>query len=424
MLYVYLINQLNMSEIKKAWLILTVMLYVVYISIMWKWGHDDMNFWMGWSQYMFHNGFTKIYDMEGCNYLPAYLYFILFHVKIQGTLTNIQDNLYSIKFYTLLFDFLGAYAAVWFVKDEYKKIFYFFFLLFNIAYIYNTALWGQVDAIFSFWGFAAIVAAIERKLIVSVLFLVIALNFKLQALVFIPVVGLLLLPHLLSKEGIKKTVYAVCICAVLQFLILFPFIIKGRLHQVIAVVKDAVDHYPYPAVGSFNFWVWMMPKDTNIGMIIDSQHFFISSYKHVGSFLLMGAAFIAVFPLMKFEYLKYFRKAEIVFPLEKIFLVSSLIPLVFFYFNTQMHERYSHPALISLAAYAFCTKRFFPLILGSVAYFLNMEKIFHYLSWTNYNTLIFEPRFVAVLYLSLILYLYYLLYSKPTDGEAYNFRMI
>jgi Gpi18-like mannosyltransferase len=385
---------------------------------MWKWGHEDMYFWRDWSLYMKVNGLTKIYDY-GVDYLPAYIYFLYFHVKVQVTPENIQDNLYTLKFFTLIFDMLGALLAVWYVKDELKKTFFYFFLVFNVAYIYNTVFWGQVDAIFTFWGFAAIIAAIERKLVWSILFLLISLNFKLQALVFIPVVGLLLLPQIFSKQGIRKLVIAVCVGALLQFAILLPFIIKGKMGLVWQVVTSSVGRYPYPAIGAFNLWSWFVDDAPFTRTVKDSEHFFIGTYKQTGTFLFLTSIFFSVLPLVIHLYKKYVKGIGIQFPLEKIFLISSLVPLGFYFFNTQMHERYSHPALISLAAYTFCTRRYFPLVLGSLAYFLNMEKIMRYLAWTNYNTLIWDPKFVAGLYFLLIVWLYYLLYTKPTEGSLY-----
>jgi len=82
-----------------------------------------------------------------------------------------------------------------------------------------------------------------------------------------------------------------------------------------------------------------------------------------------------------------------------------------------MHERYFHPALISLAAYTFLTNNYFPFVLGSVAYFLNLEKIMCSLALTNYKTLIFHPVFIALLFLLLIVYLFYRLYASRQFDE-------
>lgn len=419
----------GLSELKKQWLLLAAMLYVAFVLLMHKWGHQgDMMFWMDWSKYIYNNGFTHVYDNPSCNYLPAYLYFLVFHVKLQGNLTDIQDNLYTIKYYTFIFDMLGAYLAVWFVKDDVKKIFYFLILLFNVAYIYNTAFWTQVDAIFTFFGFASLILALEKKSVLSVLFLLIALNFKLQALVFIPVVGLVLMPQFLNKNGIKKIILSVILIAIVQVTILLPFILTNRLHQVIHVITDSVGHYPYPTVGAFNLWSLLLPSATDESVIIkDSNTFFVTSYKNFGSMMFFVATIISVFPLLQYLYQKYLKRQEALqFEVSKVFLISSLVALSFFYFNTEMHERYAHPAIISLATYAFCSKRFFAFALGSIAYFLNLESICWYLNLhveTYKHFFIFQPIFVSVLYLFLIGNMFYQLYSGRLQNEQLEYSI-
>jgi Gpi18-like mannosyltransferase len=413
----------NISEIKKQWIILISMLYVAFVFLMHKWGHQgDMEFWIDWSKYIFNHGFTNVYDNPECNYLPAYLYVLRFHAKIQGSLQDIQDNMYTIKYYTFIFDVAGAYLAVWFVKDNTKKLFYFLMLMFNVAYIYNTTLWGQVDAIFTFFGFAAIVLAIEKKTIFSALSLLIALNFKLQALVFIPIVGLILLPQLFSKEGLKKIVIAVLIGVCLQIIILWPFIISGRVYQVLNVITTSVDKYPYPAVGAFNLWTLLLFNRTIEGMydITDAVKFGFLTYKQIGSILFFLATFLAVFPLIKHLYLKYFKQGKSTFALSKIFLIAALVAMNFYFLNTQMHERYFHPAMISLAAYAFYSGRFFPFILASIAYFINLERICWYLAMHNdvyMKSFFMDSRFVAALYLVLFFMMFYSLYSKMETSK-------
>jgi hypothetical protein len=127
--------------------------------------------------------------------------------------------------------------------------------------------------------------------------------------------------------------------------------------------------------------------------------------------------FLIVFPLLKKYFEHYVKGMRLDFPLEKVFLLSALTASVFFYFNTQMHERYFHPALVSLAAYTFLTSNYFPFVLGSIAYFLNMERILQSLALTNYRTLIFHPVFIAVLFACLIIYLFYRLYSSRQFSE-------
>ncbi len=406
------------SENTKKWFVLLGIIYLAFIMLMHKWGHQgDMTFWMDWSKYMYNHGFTHIYDNESCNYLPAYLYFLLLHVKMQGNLTDIQDNLYTIKYYTFFFDIAAAYLAVWFIKEESKKLFCFLILLFNIAFFYNTAIWGQVDAIFTFFGFAALVLAIEKKIIFSVISLLLALNFKLQALVFIPVVGLVLLPQLFSKEGFSKFLISLFLVFIIEALILLPFIVTGRLNQVMNVVLGAVGHYPYPTVGAFNMWSLVLYNTSIEGMLglSDAIKFAGLTYQQIGRILFFSSSLIAIFPLMQYAYKKYVNPEEAPYLLSNIFLIAALVVLSFYYFNTQMHERYVHPAIILLAVYGFLSNRYFPLLGCSIAYFLNMERITWYLALhkdTYMTSILFEPKLIASFYLIIILYLFYLLYGK------------
>lgn len=412
-----------LKEERKRWYILIATLYIAYVFTMHKWGHQgDMLFWLNWSKYIFEHGFTHVYDNKECNYLPAYLYVLWGHVKLQGNTVDIGDNLYTIKFFTLIFDVAAAVLSVRFVKELKDKTYYFLLLMFNVAYIYNTVFWGQVDAIFTFWGFAALLLAIEQRVEWSILCLTIALNFKLQALVFIPVVGALLLPNFLTLKGMKKFLLAIIISFFIQIIILLPFILSGRLGQVWHVIIDSVGHYPFPTVGAFNLWTILLPNVSIEGMykISDETKIGFLSYKQIGQFLFISTVLVSLYPLVNYLVKKYLKKNYSVFPIKNVFLIAALTSLNFYFFNTEMHERYSHPALVCLAAYAFLSKRFLPLILGSISYFLNMERICWYLNLHNdtyENGFLFKPRLIAGLYLILILLLYFLLYKKEKVKE-------
>ncbi|HQV78871.1 MAG TPA: hypothetical protein PLJ42_07355 [Chitinophagales bacterium] len=414
--------KIQFTEIMKWWLLLAIMLFIMYSSMMWKWGHQgDMLFWLNWSNYIFKNGFTNIYN-SGCNYQPAYLYFLYLHTKIQGNLTDIQDNLYTLKYYTLIFDFLAAFFAVWFVKVEIKKVFYFFFLMFNVAFLYNTAFWAQVDSIYTCFGLIAIVAAIERKIIWSCIAIGIALNFKLQALVFIPIVGLILLPQILSKDGLTKFVIGLFLAAGISILILMPFLLQGKIHQVFSVISHSVDFYPFPTLGAFNIWSIFLPNVSIDGMyqLTDETKFMFLTYKQIGFFLFFSAVFSTLFSYLIFLKKKLLDKISIEYETKNIFLMASLVSINFYFLNTQMHERYVHPAIVLMATYSFLSKRYVPFILLSIAYFLNLERICWYLNLhhdTYMNGFIFKPRLIAGIYLITILWSYYNLYFDKTKIE-------
>lgn len=172
---------------------------------------------------------------------------------------------------------------------------------------------------------------------------------------------------------------------------------------------------------AFNLWSLLLPNTTIEGMysLNDATKFGFFSYKQIGLLLFLMMTLISIYPLVKTLFKKHINKESLQFPLQNIFLISALVSLSFYFFNTQMHERYMHSAVILLAAYAFISKRFFPLILCSLAYFLNIERICWYLNLHNetyMNSFIFNPKLVASLYLILIGMLFYLLYAKQDEA--------
>ncbi|HUH74854.1 MAG TPA: hypothetical protein VLZ75_10690 [Chitinophagales bacterium] len=414
----------NFQFTKVHLFLIALLFYFAYVILMWKWGHQgDMTFWLDWSNLISEKGFTSIYDDGRVNYFPAYLYFLKFHTWIQGNPTDVQDNLYTIKYYTFVFDILGAFAAIWFIKDINKKIYCFLLMMLNVAYIYNTALWGQVDAIFSFWGFLAIILALEKRPVLSVVSLLLALNFKLQAVVFIPVIGLLLLPQYL--ENYKRFLYAIVSIILLQVLIISPFLFSGKINQVLDVLNSLVGFYPSPSLGAFNIWFLLMPNVDVEGMLLlsDEAIFGFLTLKQWGLLMFVIAVIISLLPFIKAYNEKYRMKKDFYIPLKQVFLSMALIALSFYFFNTQMHERYAHPVLLSLATYSILSWNWKPMILFSIAYGMNLERINWYLHLHHETYLhhwILGEKLIASIYLITLVYMFYLLIKEIKTSKSQN----
>ena len=71
-----------------------------------------------------------------------------------------------------------------------------------------------------------------------------------------------------------------------------------------------------------------------------------------------------------------------------------------------MHERYSHPIIICSFMYGLVSRKYDLYILSSLAYFLNLEKVMRFFN-LQYQTLIFEPRFIATLFAIIIVIAFY-----------------
>jgi Gpi18-like mannosyltransferase len=370
----------------------------------------DISCWISWARYSFQNGLKNIYKSD-TDYLPLYHYILFIYGKIQGSVDGITSNIHYLKLLTLLFEFSSTLVLVKLLEEKfrntYKSILFSLFYFLNIAFLYNCLIWGQVDGIMTFFVFASIISGYYKKLILSMICFMLALNLKIQSIIFFPIIIVILIP--LIKRSYLKFLLSIIVTLIIQFLILLPFIWVGDLSKLLNVVFGSVGKYPFVSMNAYNIWYLFL--DGDLMKIQDSVMFIGLSFKNWGLVLFFTASFFALYHFIKSIFLYFVKKQTIEYSLKKLLISSSLIPLLFFFLNTQMHERYSHPAFIFLTAYSLLNNRPFLLFLASLAYFLNMEDVLRFFQTNNYQTLIFTPWFIASLYLIIIIWLFIDLYE-------------
>jgi len=192
-------------------------------------------------------------------------------------------------------------------------------------------------------------------------------------------------------------------------LIILPFLLSGQLPRLFSIIIKSFGRYPFVSLNAYNFWHWMLNGD--LAQIPDSTEFMSISYKKWGLFLFFASSFLALLPLLRSTYYSIFKKSSEIISQEKILLICALIPLLFFFFNTQMHERYSHPALIFLVTYSILSKNYFPTLIVCAAYLLNLEDVYRFLKLDNYGIFLFKKQFIAAVYFLGTLILYFKLYN-------------
>jgi|GWRWMinimDraft_12_1066020.scaffolds.fasta_scaffold02943_2 Gpi18-like mannosyltransferase len=398
--------------------LLILILFVAFMPDSGPGGFDKICF-TSWSNYIFANGLQNIYKF-GIDYLPIFQYILFLYGKTQGTAENVVLNINSLKYVTLLFDVFSAYLVYSFVKTKYKTKESAFlatlFILLNIAYFYNNVIYGQVDGIYTCMVFISLLYGLKKKISLSVFFIVLAINFKLQAIIFLPLIGLLIFPEIWNNLSFKNIIIWLTPVFILQILILLPFIISGDLLILLKVVKSSMGKYPKVSMGAFNVW-YLFFEDPN--QIFDKQGVFGRSYNKYGLLAFSISLFFTIWLLIKQTFIILKGKKYNSIPTEKIILMATLTPLVFFYFNTQMHSRYIHPAILFGGVYALYTKRPLAFVLLSIAYFLNIENGSKLLKSdiTPYTYFFFQPLFVSCIFVIAIIVLLYELYRKPKDVE-------
>jgi Gpi18-like mannosyltransferase len=381
----------------------------------------DMFCWKEWTKFIFDNGLQNAYR-SGTDYMPLMQYFMYGFGLIQGSIENIEKNINYIKIIPIVFDFLGGFILLKIIE---KKIYaagerfnnsLFFFL--NIAIFYNALFWGQVDGVLSTLVFTSIYFAIEKKLSLAYLFLVIAVNFKLQAIIFIPVLVFLTLPDLISFKTGHRAIIIIALIISVQLIILLPFILNNDLLLVIKAVRESFSKYPVISMNSAGVWNLFIPGD--LSHTPDSILFLGIKLKTWGLVMFFMTSFVALLPLIKVCLHQLTGKQTFTVPLNKVFIICGLIPLLFSYLNTEMHERYLHPALIFLVTYSIISRNFVPTILICLAYTLNLEHAIQVLHLKTYGTLPFSRIFLAIIYLICII----LLFNKLYDSKILDFRSL
>jgi len=385
-------------------------IYIALVVLMPHNGHwGDMECWKNWSSYIFNNGLENIY-FSGTDYPPLYHYILSFFASTKENEALIRDYIYELKYITLLFEFGSIFLLFKYITKEHRLIFFIFILL-NPGFLYNNFIWGQVDGILAFLLLACVISLINRKNTLALLLFVLAINFKMQSIIYFPLVLFMLIYNISDFKGIKYSLYVLLAVAALQLLIIAPFITSDSTHKVLDVFINSVDKYPFLSMNAYNFWYWMFDIESII--IIDNGTWMNVTYKSWGLLAFFLSSIAALLPLFLICISNIFDKGvHSIKNLDLVFANAALITILFFFLNTQMHERYSHYALIFLAAYFAVTNNYFPFLLASFAYFLNMEGVLHMFNFPNYKVLLFNPNFIAGTYLSLILLLYYLIYKN------------
>lgn len=393
-----------------------LLLFVLLVIIMpHRHSETDFEFWTNWAVAIHRYGLLNVYETSNCDYHPIFLYVLYLYDLIQGSEQLIIANINHIKIFGLIFDFLPIVVLCAFRQKLVTERIPWLFLLLNIAYLFNSMIWGQVDSVHTNLCFLALLVAFANPVLSGFLF-AFALGTKLQAIIFLP---LLCMIWIYSARNIKTWLMLVFTIIATLFLIYLPFIAAGKMSQVLHVISSAVGRYPVISIGAFNIWYLITSGD--LGSTPDSGTYFILSYKQWGLLLFFLASAFLLLPLF-FRLIRYRKAGQTIDDgtRKMLMLTAGLVALCFFYFNTQMHERYASPILIFFFFYGVYSKNYILYILASISYFLTLDKCFpDYLPIIHYK-IIFASKIIAIWYTITLVYGLYEFFRQYNTPAEYN----
>lgn len=379
---------------------------------------DDLKSFMYWGQCALDKGLGNVYTNNqcNCNYHPLFVLLYTLFVSFWGGVEQAIQKMHIFRWLIFPFDILLAYLVVRLAETRTlsRQIWTLLGLLALPVWWYNTFVWAQVDAVHSAFCLLALYLIWKRQPVWSLFFYVLALNAKLQAIVYLPVLSLayLLNWRKMIMPGKQLFVYAGLI--LLQTLIFLPYLLLGTLHHVWNEIIEAVGHHPSITMSAYNIW-FILPER---GMLYESdqqQYFNGISHHTMGFGLFLLFSFICIWPILRKVY-HNFKTGITELSLNSMLLGIVAMSLSFFMFNTQMHERYAIPALAPMWAYTLRNhKAFWASIFLSLAILLNQELVFQYFYKVPGAILHPLQRLCAYMYLSVLILAIKISY-KNTDG--------
>lgn len=378
-------------------------------------GHgSDMACFVGWADRVTKTGFGSFYSRDVfTDYPPGYMY-VLYGLGKLKELFNLEPysfwHLVLMKLPAVLCDMAAGY--LFFILGKRKStgtgIIAAVLYLFNPAIILNSAVWGQVDSIFTLCVIFACYFVTVKKLPASYFIFALGILIKPQTLIFTPVILFAVWDEVFQdgfqiKRFSKQAVYAL-----LAVLFLFAGMAPFGLEKVINQYITTLGSYPYASVNAYNIWSlfglnWAPQTDTFLGI----------AYQKWGTLSIALAVMLAA--------LMWYKKRE---KKEIYFLSAGVIMGGMFLFSVRMHERYLYPiAALILAAYIIGRNKKWLCVylVFSAGHYFNVYRILYYADSIEYSKYDMPAGLTAIVLLAGYVFFIYQVFKgekeeKPTMG--------
>jgi len=356
----------------------------------------DTRDFMAWFQTAADYGPRTFYTKTWCDYPPFNIFFFWIFGLLAKSLSLFGTSLftYVMKLPSNLFDMATAFLIFAFVR---KRLDFKMALLatalyaFNPAVIFNAAVWGQFDAIYTFFLVLSLMLALASKPELSAVTFALGILTKPQSVALLPLIAFLIF----KKHGLRRFLISLVAAIATVFVVIIPFEWVNPVTFLANIYFGAYGGYAYTSVNAFNLWALA-------GFWMDETPVFFA----IG-WMLFGA--LAAFVLYVLH--KRFGSST-----ELLVLFSAFILFFgFFMLPTRIHERYLFPTISILSLVFVFLKKARPLYAtltatclinqAYVLYWLNAYAEAGYAYGPNLSG---DPVAIAVTLINLMAFLYVL----------------
>jgi Gpi18-like mannosyltransferase len=331
----------------------------IYLSQFEGYGYDIWIFKV-WSRGVYHTGFAHFYNGIGSDYPPFYIYFLwaigTFYKSFISFSFDIDSPVFTflIKMPAMIADIFTAFLIFLIVRRYGSFSLAFLSMIsysFNPAIIYDSAIWGQVDSVYTLFLMLTLMLFVSNKPMLSGVCLALAILTKPQSLVLLPLFAL----YIIRKHSLFTSAKVAAASCAAFVAVALPFYQDRPIFGLFRHYSSSYIQYPYNSLNAFNLWAFT-------GMFQpDNTQFFGMTYRMWG-YLLFGMIFI---------YVAYFilkNKDDM-----SIYISSAILFFAFFMFFTRIHERYLFPFFAPLAVAMTMDRRLsYVYILATITFLFNL----------------------------------------------------
>jgi len=356
----------------------------------------DLNTFEAWFNTAAERGLGTFYNPPNwCDYPPlnVYLFWGFGSIAQALSLFGTSSIVYLIKLVPNLFDTATAFLIFVFVR---KRLDFKTALLatalyaFNPAVIFNAAVWGQFDAIYTFSLVLSLMLALASKPELSAATFTLGILTKPQSIALLPLIAFLIF----KKNGWRRLLTSLIAATATLFVVIIPFEWSNPITFLSNIYFGAYGGYAVTSVNAFNMWALG-------GLWVPDGNLFVLGW------ILFGA--LTAFTLCVLH--KRFHASG-----ELLVLFSAFMLLFgFFMLPTRIHERYLFPTLSVLALMFVFLKKARPLyVVLTATCLINQAYVLYWLNayaaagYPYGPNLTGDPVVLAVSLVNLIAFLYVL----------------
>lgn len=351
----------------------------IICGVVYKGYETDINCFMGWSSRVFEEGFANFYSPTSfSDYPPGYIYVLYVIGGIRKVLNlDFSSLLYILilKLPAIICDIITANIIYKVAKKHSSEIIAVVcaaLYLFNPAIILNSAIWGQVDSIFTLAVVFMCYYIYQKKLPIAYFVFAIGILIKPQVLIFTPILIYGIIDQVFLEDFSVKKLMKQLMSGILAILFMIALMLPFGLDKVITQYKDTLVSYPHASCNAYNFWAML-----GVNWMPQNGKLIFLTYNQWGSLFIVLIVVVATY--FSFKYKKQ---------RSKYFVLAAFIVVAMFTLSVRMHERYMFPALVLLLIGFIlrpCKELFLLYTLYSVVHFYNVAHVLFVYDVYNFN---------------------------------------